>query len=62
MTDGRHNDAERMGANSIMKWCIHDTDFTVSGHVNPWGSGLDPDLFHLEGIQLMAGHASHESP
>jgi hypothetical protein len=28
------------GANTVVKGCVHDTDFTISGHVDPRGSGL----------------------
>ena len=41
---------------------IQDTDFTVGGYVDQWGSGLDPDLLHFGGIQLVISHASHEDP
>ena len=45
---GRHYDSECFWANRVVKRRIHDADFTVGGHVDPWGSGLHPYLLHLE--------------
>jgi hypothetical protein len=46
------DDAERERANSVMKRCIHDTDLSVSGHVNPRGPRLYPNLLCLDEVQL----------
>ena len=45
---GRHYNPECLGTNRVVKRRFHHTDFTVSGHVDPWGSGLHPYLLQLE--------------
>ena len=46
----RYYDPECLGASPVMKRRIHDTDFAVRRHVDPWGSRLHPYLVHLERV------------
>jgi hypothetical protein len=47
---GRYYDPECLRANPVMKRRIHDADFAVRGHVDPWGPGLHPYFVHLERV------------
>lgn len=61
-TSLRHQNAERPGPNFVVKWRIHDADFSINGYIDTRGSGLNPYFFRFERIEFFIGIAPQKGP